>query len=484
MADSDFDLPKLRTTLLALVVRWLTAEEIQREIVAARERAGDDPPHVPIQIVQQTLAQLVEQGAVTEKRAKDKPTAYRVNRDALIGRRARMLVTLAAQNDLSELEPKLLESCGASRADLDALVDGRLIAVSGSGLVELASGAHDELVSRGALAVLGEDIPSDVDDKAVGEDFARKAIKQAEALTAEARAWESKFNRLALWLKARGVQDIEGIVEPPAPKPLRTTIEHIETRKIDAAEKGAILAEILKLDEARALVQLRLDGWKSQGKADLEKIDAEIAALKSAAQSSERTVSTLAYKELDWAEKVTLIRAVDDDRILKKEPIPKGTQKPLGAGAKANGAGKHAEAPAEGAPIEDKGDPGDARPKLTDVGGAALAELQGSAEPLTLEQLAVRIGERYQGVPEGGGVLGLLKPELHQLVRAKRIAKDKASGGYSLVPVADAAAPAEAESGGEGEPGPLASAERRRQGKKKANGLDSIEQPYAEPRPS
>lgn len=468
--ESTFDLVKLRAAALGVVTVWMTVDDVQRELTTARERSGEKPAHVPIQIVQQLVNQLVEQGSVAERKEPGKPAAYRLNRVALIARRAKLIEALAFETDNADLEGKLIERTGAHPSDVDELVEqGLLTRKRGEfgSLLSLSSKTSVEVILRGAEVVVGAHVPMDADDREVGEDFARKAIKKAAELEERAKKAESAFNRLKLWLAAQGVRDVSGIIDPPPPARQREVFDHTETRKIDDGEKGRILVAVLKLEEAKAIVQLRLDGAKSQGKADIEKIDAEIAALKSAAQSSERVVATPAYKEIDWAGNCVLVRALEDGRELKREPIPRGAQKPLDAATP--------EAADEGAELVAPSDGHDARPPLVNplinLADAVRDVLGAEGGPLSPEAIATRIREAYQGVDES--LEGLLKVQLHQLVRAKIIARDKKTGELSLVeapPVEESAPESSEVAGGGEEPGPLADPERRRRGKRGSAG--------------
>lgn len=465
--ESTFDLVRLRGVVLGIASVWMTVDDVQRELTNASERSGEKPAHVPIQVVQQLLSQLVEQGSVADRKVPGQPVAYRINRLALVGRRAKIVEALCFETDNADIESKLIERTGSSQADVDELVAQGLVTRRTSefgALLMLSSKTSIEVIECGAEAVVSALIPHDADDREVGEEFARKAVQKAIEAEERAKKAESAFTRLRLWLSSHGVKDVSGIIDPPPPARKRELIDFTETRKIDDAEKGRILVEVLKLEEAKAIVQLRLDGAKSQGKADIEKIDAEIAALKSSAQSSERVLSVPAYKEIDWAGGATIVRAADDDRELKREPIPKGAQKPLDAVAVAE---------TEPAPAAAEA-PTDERPTLTDMAAAVRQVLFGAGRPLSADDIAAAIRETYQDVSEG--LEGLLKIQLHQLARAKVLTRDKKTGELSLVvveattPVEESAPESSEVAGGSDEPGPLADPDRRRRGKRGAAG--------------
>ena len=55
MADEQFDLVKIRTVVLGISTVWMTVDDIQKEITAMRERAGEKPAHVPIPMHQASM---------------------------------------------------------------------------------------------------------------------------------------------------------------------------------------------------------------------------------------------------------------------------------------------------------------------------------------------------------------------------------------------------------------------------------------------
>ena len=467
MADEQFDLVKIRTVVLGISTVWMTVDDIQKEITAMRERAGEKPAHVPIQLIQQVINHLVEQGSVAERREQSKPLAYRVNRDALIARRAKLLRDLMAEPDYTELEAKVLDRTGASAADVEMLLDQKVLdrrtTEAGPALLVLRSQACVEIVDRGAAAYVGSLIPADADDRAVGEDALRRAIKEAADAKERAVRSEARFMRLKEWLAEKGIVDVQGILEPPPPPARQQVFEHTERRHIDDAEKGRILVEVLALEHQKSVVQLQFDSAKSKAKAELEKLDAEIESLKSDAQSNERVVVTQAYKEVDWKGNAVVIRAAEDGREIERQPIPRGSQKPL-PGTEESAAPASPAAPAI-APAQ----PADARPAFhTNLRAIVLDILRGTESQFTAEQIAERIRETYSEVPDG--LEPLLKVQIHQLIRAKEIARDKKS---QLISLADGARPLPAsespeEAAPQGEPGPLADPERRRRGNKKS----------------
>lgn len=459
------DPAKLRSTILSIVTVWMTVDDVQREVSAIREKAGEKPSHVPVQLVQQTLAQLVEQGAAAEKREAGRAVVWRLNRAAIVTRRAKVLEHLSFESDNVELEPKLLDATGVTKVDIDELVGQGLVARRTAGdqtIVALAQSVSVQIVARGAEAVVAAMIPSDADDRAVGEDFARKAVLRAEESEARAKKAELTFTRLRVWLADHGIHDIDGIIEPPRTQPARKVYEHTERRPIDDAEKGRILVEVLRLEEAKAVVQLRLDGAKSQGKADLERIDGEIAALKSSAGSSERVVTTKAYEEIDWEAGEVIICALDDDRELARRPIPKGAQKPMTGDAPKGKPTKGKAAPtAEPEQAELPAAAPAPKPKLVEL-RAAILEVVAASTGLTLEEIAARVSETHSEVPDG--VAGLVKVEVNALLKEKALQRlmGEKHQPWRFAAVATQAAPTEPPAAAtDGEPGPFASPEQR-----------------------
>mgnify|MGYP007024619865 CR=1 FL=1 len=223
MADEQFDLVKIRTVVLGISTVWMTVDDIQKEITAMRERAGEKPAHVPIQLIQQVINHLVEQGSVAERREQSKPLAYRVNRDALIARRAKLLRDLMAEPDYTELEAKVLDRTGASAADVEMLLDQKVLdrrtTEAGPALLVLRSQACVEIVDRGAAAYVGSLIPADADDRAVGEDALRRAIKEAADAKERAVRSEARFMRLKEWLAEKGIVDCSRSA-PHSPEPV------------------------------------------------------------------------------------------------------------------------------------------------------------------------------------------------------------------------------------------------------------------------
>lgn len=462
MQETPFDPAMIRNVVLATALSWMTVDDIQREVSAERERLNHKPFHCPIQKVQQTLLQMVEQGSVSTKQDNGAPMVYRVERRAVVRRRSKVLQHLLFNPVHEETEANLIEKTGCTHADLQELDGHALISLrptDGGAIAVLTQTAHVELAEKGSYIIVSDRMPDE--EKAVGEEFARKAVAQLEVARDRTKAAETKFERLKNWLAANGVHDVAGIIEPPPPPRGEETFEYVEHRKIDDAENGRILKEVLALEEQRSIVELRLDGSKAQAKADLQRIDAEISTLKSFAQCNERVVSTLATKEIDWAKGLIITWSAVDGRELHRAPIPKGTQRALPA--------------TKSEPVPDKAAP-DAevpKPELKDLSDAVIAVLRAAGEEvLTLSEVTKKVHDGHVIAMTLADFEPEVKAELGRLVKSK-VAK-KVRGAWVLAAnVEPPAAPAAGEDGSAGEdpnvePGPLASPEQRRRGKGKS----------------
>lgn len=462
--ESTFVIAKLRASILAHATVWMTVDDLQRELTAERERAGEKPAHVPIQLVQQCLNQMLEQGGIADRRAPGQPLAYRINRLQLIARWGKVLLHLANERDSSELESKLLEKTGASMSDVAELESHGLLTRKSTGeiqLVVLSVSAGMDILKHGSEAVVAAFIPMDADDREQGQEFAAKTAKQLIASEEARKAAEGKIQKVRLWLAFNGIVDMDGLIAAPVGKPARTVFDWTTERTVDPAEKGVILEEIMRLETDARVIELRMAEEKTRGKGELEKIAASIAALKSDAHNEVRVIATKAYKEFDWKAGLVHIRDDRTNKVLESQPIPRGEQKsidvdpPAAAPAPAAGTPEYMapEQAANGAPAAANADP---RPTLTDTKGALLGILRGATEPLSIEDIVARFHERYIGVPER--IDGPIKDELGALKKAKKISlKDKK---FALIPEE----PPPADAGKDDAPGPFADPERRRRG--------------------
>jgi hypothetical protein len=170
--------------------------------------------------------------------------------------------------------------------------------------------------------------------------------------------------------------------------------------------------EVLELEQRKSVLQLELEAATADRKAEIKKLDGEIAALKSAARGSERVVGRLAYRDIDWQAQVCVIRAADNHEELAREPIPRHTQMPIPGTEEQATQQPRDESDPE--PVVTPGlapvrEPFPADPKM------AVLRASGGVEAHTHESLYARIREIYSDVPED--LAGLLNPVILSLAR-------------------------------------------------------------------
>ena len=123
------------------------------------------------------------------------------------------------------------------------------------------------------------------------------------------------------------LDQIRGIVRPLGGK--GEVVEFQQARTVDQAEKGVILGEILELENQVAQVQLDLESAASTHKGRIKSLQADIRDLKNAAACNQRVLTVKAYKKTDWETGKVYTLAIDDDRELAVEDLPKGAQRSI-----------------------------------------------------------------------------------------------------------------------------------------------------------
>jgi DNA polymerase III delta prime subunit len=374
-AEPIADMRALRSAVLDATTEWITHQDVQAEVVAARDRAGIPRPHVPVQNVQAACDELVEDGrleaqkvdiiagafvetesgAITRYRRKpdDRATTKR-RREALVRHLCPMPPSKkegdadeeTAVRDASALLERLTaESIGGTTRllaeDLLELTKAGAVVpntVGGVTAYALRESAAAELLAIGAAAIaerslgapsvaeIAEATPGPKPD-AVGAEFLQKQQEALEAQTAARAKAEHDRDKLAAFLGEKGLDPNEIIGRKPVP--VRKTFVWTQSRPVDMAEKGVIFEEVRKLEGKLASVQLTLDGAKATAKAAAADIESQIADLKAAADCNSRVLSVEAYTVVDWAAQEEIVLAVDDDRELERRDIVKGTQKTI-----------------------------------------------------------------------------------------------------------------------------------------------------------
>jgi len=454
---SEYDPNHIRRTILDNILAWATIDDIVREVSAARERDGLKPFHCPIQNVQQVVLQLVEQGTMVTKTGSSMPV-YKLERRGVMRRRGAVITALAVISDKTDTQAHVVEKSGASRADLEDMSAHGLISLRDTELgwvVQLNSQALHTVLQRGAEAVVGDKMPPDDDlSTAARESRMQASVDQADQARHDA---EHKLELITAWLRKNNVTDLDAVIgrfEHESEQ--RVTFEFEEEREINDAER-------ILIGKEQATLRTKL--------ADLERKMAPIqAAIKLSKQRLEelvleqcgrtRIISTRAYTSIDWETNVAITRDYLTERELKREPIPKGTQKPL-LPPPTKAEVKVADVP----PINVAPPEAPAAPPV-DLPTAILRAI--GEDALTVEEIV----EKCNGGPDvTGEFTGKVKGELNVLSRANAVRRAR-NGRYSIIAKAtpqrdgaDAREDADDE-----EPGPLAPPEKRRRGKKPSGG--------------
>jgi hypothetical protein len=332
--------------LRALLHGAKTLDEIQAEVnVGAIE-------HVAVQLVEAALKRLVEGGFVSSRTEQGKPDTFALGDGAvarIVGRRALILAELTpgvaksidaiataigttARDVAIEVRELVHQELVAADRDIGTHV---LLADVDEAMLLLKSETTWQIASQGARAVASMSLPSappppapPPPPKPEESDFAiglSKKLKIAErALAAE----QEQTAKIAAWFSAHGIHEPNLLVAPQA-APKRETFKFERTVKVDDAEKGRILHELLRLDDEAAVEEAKLESAKAASKLALKMIEDQRKELALVAVSGERTHSLDAYREPDWIAGVDVVRAVGDGRVLAREPMPKGRQRPI-----------------------------------------------------------------------------------------------------------------------------------------------------------
>ncbi len=322
--------------------KGLTVEEIQSELEAAGSGRH------PLGVVYGAALEAAKAGKVRQEGASEADSRFWLatqdDASAATERQKEIVLTIRrSKSDEWWVLGDLLADSGfneegdAKRAegDVEALVAASVIGTTEED-GHIFYGMTEEMVSQidelGVLAVLER---AGLTTKAATatvdrSKFEVEAAERLERERAERLKSEAKLDRLCSWLEKKGL-DPDVILEPEAEKDPTTgeTFEFKESRPVDDAERGRMFEERMKLDEKKALARAKLDSAKAAYKAEEEEIDGEVEALKQASKCNSRIVTIEARKIPDWEAKVFRILAVDDDRELGTEPMPRGTQRPL-----------------------------------------------------------------------------------------------------------------------------------------------------------
>lgn len=354
------DQQEIREAVLSATRDWMLPEEVQAEVVAARERSGESRPHVPIQLVERAIEELVEDEQLERQTGELVAGAFLAGSGEQARYRWHTQLREVGEQRLAAVLRHLLPPPG--RADHVVDDDDLVAAVQAEGYVapprlvlgDLEILRRAKLVSTDTAAgrdvhVLREQAVADL-VAAGASDLARRAwphtpeasaeeaqdgfvAETTRELAAEKRRRsdaEQRVAKLRDWLDAHNV-DADSIlgVEKPAPIARKTFVWVSKPRKIDAAEKGQMLQEIIALDAQIAQHRGELEANRDFHKGKIKALEKSIAELKHLSTCEERVLELEAYRETDWEAGVDIIRAVSDGRELGREPIPRGTQRPL-----------------------------------------------------------------------------------------------------------------------------------------------------------
>ena len=223
--------------------------------------------------------------------------------------------------ELAELGRRLwVRRCGDALSDTVALTDVGKAVLEGHAAVAAAASTLP------TLAPPIVEPPPDFQAKLKGElDEERK--KHTDTL--------KRLAKLTDWLRDHGVNEPDLLITQPTVAAGRKTFTWAKKVKGDDAEKARIFDEVIKIEHAIALAEMKLDSAKADFKAVTSLLDDQIGALKLAAAEGWRELTIEAYRETDWDAGIVVVRAAAGDRELAREPIPKGEQRVIPGSAEA-----------------------------------------------------------------------------------------------------------------------------------------------------
>lgn len=329
---------------LAEMEDWVTAEDVQTKVNHERDPNEEGSGWLAIQQVEEHLSALFKSGAVDTRADDENKRFWRESRASVQERRGRVLMTLVGWEGLS------VRQVSATAGFPEAIVKGDLLALQGQGVVYLWTEKNTQKVDGEDVEVLEEMAALHVSrsgvlapvmaatgfllDQERGEAQAANSIADEIKETA---AWRKKYEEqkkraddLSAWLQRHGVDEvaaldqIRGVHRAPTVKGV--PFEFTQARSINAAEKGAILEEILVLENQIAAIRLERESAVDSCKGRIKEIEEQIKNLKNATQSNQRIVTIAAHKQTFFDEGVERIFADDDGRLLDERPLPKGTQ--------------------------------------------------------------------------------------------------------------------------------------------------------------
>jgi hypothetical protein len=322
--------------LLALAENgaWTTLEDLQDLI------NKDGPEHTATGPLEEALLAAFNAGLVDLEGGE--PKRWRESRKASTERRAAILEHLILGQGREATVDELTGLLGVPRpivvADLDALTEAQFLSVGEDGTVTLD--AEDGLVG-----VLGFAARHSIDG------LVQTSAKEVAAWREKHATERRRADDLAQWLRRHGVEEsvvldqVRGIVRPPASK--GDVFEHSIARPVDQAERGVILGEIIALENEIAQEELARDAAIGTHKSRIKALNASIQDLKNAAACNQRVVKVAAYRRTDWENRKVYVLAVDDDRVLAEEELPKGAQRTIpGTQAQAASSEPESETPA------------------------------------------------------------------------------------------------------------------------------------------
>lgn len=302
---------------LAELAAWSTTEDVQEHL------AKDGSERVALGVLETTLAEMFKANAVDLEGGE--PKRWREGWGAATRRRAAILEHLLGASGRP-----------VTTAELAGLL-GTLLAVVEQDLVGLEEASFVESGEDGWRLAIEEE----QDGFEALRFAARHSIDNfVESSTKEVKVWREKHgeekrraNDLAQWLLQHGVEErdvldqVRGVVRTP--KARSDVFKFAQARPVNAEEKGIILGEIINLENEIAQQQEARDASISAYKGRIKALEAEIAALKNASTCSSRVVEVEAYRRTAWEEGKVYVHAVDDDRVLQVESLPKGAQRTI-----------------------------------------------------------------------------------------------------------------------------------------------------------
>lgn len=333
--QSDAD--QIRAVILANGSKPITVDEAQAEVSIWRERLGQKPYHQPIQLVQQALNALVEAGAVSEVREKGKPIAYLVDPSKVAERRGRLIEAVFTDRDKMIARKVLLQTVVAPESDLEELIGSGILQSAGieCELVSISSDVELDLVRRGALSLARETLqPVKTDDPVVESEVLRDVIERAERAQRNA---EAKVDRFRAWMVRQGasVQDAEEILHGIAETGAKTPASAVEPFKwvitIGPEENEWLSEQWLRTKDDLKQNDQEFENAKTKHLACRKRLLHQEEEIMAAKRSSRWEFERMVRREIDWAASPPTVNYVDinSGRILKSEPLPKGTQRPL-----------------------------------------------------------------------------------------------------------------------------------------------------------